>query len=73
MTTTTAISPHWSLFADSERTLLSRHLNAMAMAKPLGRAAGAERAAAEDAPSLAPIVPIALLTLFMVWTTISPL
>ncbi len=58
---------HWAEFAGHERALLGRHLNGSASA-----AVAADRDMSDDA-TLLPLLPIGLLTLFMVSVIISPL
>lgn len=70
MTRMTGPARHWWEFAGNERALFARHLNArsaIAAARP------ARQQMTEAASSLWPIVPISLLTLFMLWIVVSPL
>jgi hypothetical protein len=83
MTRVTATALPAPAFAGDERVRPNRPYNVgVAVRTPTALAAvltdAAQRrllhpAANDDVPSLAPIVPIGLLTLFMLWAVISPL
>lgn len=61
----------WMLYADSESGPLGRHMtNLVAKRTATARAFVEEEA---EGISLAPLIPIGLLTLFMLWMVINPL